>query len=132
MKEVLSDKLENFSNALRRLEEVLKEDSSGIALDATIKRFEFTYEMSWKALKKFMAFEGFDCASARECFKKAYQTGYINNEQAWLSVLEDRNTITHIYNENEAKLIYAKIKETYAPKFAKLEQRLKNKLVGIK
>jgi nucleotidyltransferase substrate binding protein (TIGR01987 family) len=88
--------------------------------------------MSWKVLKKFMAFEGFDCASARECFKKAYQAGYISNEQAWLNVLDDRNTITHIYNENEAKSIYAKIKETYFPEFAKLEQYLKTKLTTIK
>jgi nucleotidyltransferase substrate binding protein (TIGR01987 family) len=132
MKEVLADKLENFSNALSRLEEVLKEGSSGFALDATIKRFEFTYEMSWKALKKYMAYEGFDCASARECFKKAYQAGYITNESAWLGILDDRNTITHIYNENEAKLIYAKIKETYAPEFLKLESTLKTKLAAIK
>ncbi|HCJ67672.1 MAG TPA: nucleotidyltransferase, partial [Elusimicrobia bacterium] len=97
MKEVLHDKLSNFSNALRKLEEALKETGYSLSLDGTIKRFEFTFEMSWKVLKKFLLYEGTECTSVRDCIKKAYQTGFIREESAWLNILEDRNATAHIY-----------------------------------
>ena len=109
MKEVLNDKLNNFSNALKKLEEALMENGYSLCLDGTIKRFEFTFEMSWKVLKKFLFYEGSKCASVRDCIKKAYQSQFIKEEAIWLNVLNDRNTATHIYDEKEAEKIYKRI-----------------------
>ncbi len=131
MKEVLHDKLSNFSNALRKLEEALKETGYSLSLDGTIKRFEFTFEMSWKVLKKFLLYEGTECTSVRDCIKKAYQTGFIREESAWLNILEDRNANAHIYYEKEAEKIYQKIKDLYFTEFKKLEITLKEKLGSI-
>lgn len=57
MKEILRDKLDNFSKSLDRLEEAFEEEGYTLTLDGTIKRFEFTFEMAWKALKKFLLYE---------------------------------------------------------------------------
>jgi len=43
-------KIKNFGNALKTLEDILKEKKSGIVRDATIQRFEYTFEAMWKAL----------------------------------------------------------------------------------
>lgn len=51
MKEVLRDKLDNFSRAVARLEEALKAQGHALSLDGTVQRFEFTFEMAWKALR---------------------------------------------------------------------------------
>jgi len=130
MREVLQDKFKNFSQALRKLEKAIKEEGYELSLDGTIKRFEFTFEMSWKALKKFLLYEGFDCKTVRECIKTAFQTGFIKNEDLWLDMLDSRNKSSHIYDEEEAKKIYEKIKNFYVEEFKKLEEVLKKRLSG--
>ena len=129
MREVLKDKLNNFSNALKKLDEALRENGYSLCLDGTIKRFDLTFEMSWKALKKFLFHEGTECTSARDCIKKAYQMEFIKAEGTWLNILDDRNTITHIYDEHEAERVYKRIKETYFDEFKKLEKLLEEKLI---
>jgi len=131
MKEVLRDKLENFSNALGKLEEAVKESGYSLCLDGTIKRFEFTFEMSWKAMKKFLLYEGIECASVRDCVKKAYQTGYIKDEEIWLNILKDRNSSSHIYDENAAENIYKRIRQIHCAEFKNLKDKFKEKLQGI-
>ena len=53
-----SEKLERslvlFKKAIDRFSEVLQEPVSSIVMDATIQRFEFTYELMWKTLKNFL------------------------------------------------------------------------------
>lgn len=131
MKEVLQDKLENFSKALLRLKEALKEKKSLLAIDGTIQRFEFTFEMAWKALKKFLYYDGIETKTVRETIKKAYQTDYIDNEEVWLSMLEDRNLTSHIYSEDQAKTIYERIESNYVKELEILENKLKEKIKNI-
>lgn len=131
MKEVLSDKLDNFSNALKKLEEAFAEKGYSLCLDGTIKRFEFSFEMAWKALKKFLLYEGIECASVRDCIKKAYQLGFIKEEDRWLNILKDRNSASHIYDEKEAEEIYQRIKNVYFAEFKKLKEKLIEKINTI-
>ena len=77
MNAVLSDKWHNFSDAVDRLSEVLMEKSNPFYKDALIKRFELSFETAWKAMKKFLYLEGYECLSPRDCLKKAFQTSYI-------------------------------------------------------
>lgn len=131
MKEVLSDKLDNFSNALKKLEEALKETGYSLSLDGTIKRFEFTFEMSWKALKKFLFYEGIECTSVRDCIKKAYQSDFLREENVWLNILDDRNATAYIYDEKETEEIYQRVKGLYFPEFKMLEETLTKKLESM-
>jgi len=43
---------ERFANVVDRKEEFYQEGFSDIYLDLVVKRFEFTYEMSWKCIKR--------------------------------------------------------------------------------
>jgi len=131
MREVLSDKLDNFSNALKKLEQAFAEEGHSLCLDGTIKRFEFSFEMAWKVLKKFLLYEGTECISARDCIKKAYQLGFIKEEGNWLNILKDRNSTSHIYDEKEAKDVYQRIKNVYFAEFKKLEEKLLEKIKTV-
>jgi len=111
-----------FENAVKRLEEVLENplDEKDIVVDATIQRFEFTFELFWKTLKRFLYLEGIETKSPRETLKKAYQSGWLKDEEFWLKMLHDRNLTSHIYDKEQALEIYerikgycSKIKETY-------------------
>jgi nucleotidyltransferase substrate binding protein (TIGR01987 family) len=114
-----------FKQSIERLEEVLKRDplKDDIVLDATIQRFEFTYENAWKSVKQILKFKGDDCLSPRDCIKKAYKYGWITKEDVFLELLECRNLTTHTYNLKIAGNVYESIKKNYKV-FEELHEKL--------
>lgn len=108
-----SDKLKksliNFEKATRRFSEVLQEPVSSIVMDATIQRFEFTYELLWKTLKIFLEdIHGIRAGSPRLVFKEAYALSIIDQEDIFLEMIKSRNLLSHTYNEEQATDIYKK------------------------
>lgn len=70
--------------------------------DAAIQRFEFTFELAWKLLAKLLSEAGQAPAGPRPTLRRAYAAGWIDDEAAWLAMLEDRNATTHVYDESVA------------------------------
>jgi nucleotidyltransferase substrate binding protein (TIGR01987 family) len=122
-----SNALEKFVNAVDLFEELKKEGFEDIYLDLIVKRFEFTYEMSWKALKRYLEFLGLDPKSPRSTFKEAYAQQLISDETVWLDMIEQRNLSTHIYDESEMKEVFDK-KEIYKNTFLELKRKLEEGL----
>ena len=124
-------KLNSLKKAYVRLLQALKSESnSEIVVDATIQRFEFTFELSWKTIKSLaMEIGAGDCNSARSCLKLAYRLGWISDEKTWLSLLEMRNLTSHTYNEATAKEVYEYIKENHEV-FGNLIESLEAELRG--
>jgi nucleotidyltransferase substrate binding protein (TIGR01987 family) len=120
-------KLEKLRKALGALEAIyLKptlEDRSNI--DATIQRFEFTFELFWKVLKDFFYHKGLEINYPRDVIKQAYADKLVNNESLWLQMLKDRNLTSHTYDEILADQIFNHIK-SYVPllreSFEKIEK----------
>lgn len=107
-------KIENLGRAIERLGEALaRGDDDPLVIDATIQRFEFVFELLWKALKRALAAEGIDAATPRECLKKAYAARWIDDESTWLRMLSDRNETSHVYDELAARRIYDDIRTCY-------------------
>lgn len=102
------ESFDSLGNALTRLEEVLKEplDDANIVMDATIQRFEFSFELFWKTLKRALLVVGVETKSPRETLKKAFQLGWIDDEELWLKMMYDRNAASHVYDEDKAREIY--------------------------
>jgi nucleotidyltransferase substrate binding protein (TIGR01987 family) len=90
-------------------------------MDATIQRFEITYELMWKTLKIFLEdIHGIRAISPRLVFKEAYALSIIEQEDIFLEMIQSRNLLSHTYNEEQAEQIYKKcplylsaIKELY-------------------
>ena len=53
-----NQKKEDFLNALNRLQEALEQEPTELAIDGTLHRFEFTFELSWKLIKNYMEYMG--------------------------------------------------------------------------
>lgn len=64
-----------------------------------ILRFQLIYETTWKALSALLGHEGIEAKTPRRAFKAAYQQGWLQNEERWLDMIDDRNLIVHIYAE---------------------------------
>jgi len=124
------DGLHNFSKAFDRFAEVVdrrsKFEAEGfgdIVPDLVMKRFEFTFEMSWKAIKRYLSFVGIDCQNPRSCFKEAFAQGLIADEAVWLDMIEKRNLSSHIYDENEIRAIMM-VMDAYRKAFQQLKEKL--------
>ncbi len=124
------DGLYNFTNALNRLinainiEQEIKEEGFGdIYLDLIIKRFEFTYEMAWKALKRYLEFLGYEPKNPQATFKEGYAQGILKDENIWLEMIEQRNLSSHIYDEYEIEEIVQNIK-SYKDAFLDLKDNI--------
>lgn len=105
----------DFKNALKRLEEALKEDLSkgDIIIDGTIQRFEFTFELAWKLLKAVLNFNGIETETPRAAIKGGFKAGMLKDGDDWIDMLEDRNKTAHIYDKKQALTIYKKIKKNH-------------------
>ncbi len=102
--------LENYENAAKQLAKALNEPESEFIRDASIQRFEFTYELLWKTIKVFLEeLHGVRTMSPRQVFKEAFALELIDNEDVFLEMIEARNLLSHTYNENQASEIYRKL-----------------------
>ena len=105
----------SFKKSLDRLEEVLKQEKTIINRDAAIKRFEFTAELGWKTIQQFLRGKNINCQSPRSCLEEAFKFGLVEDEQSWLTMLNDRNLTVHTYNEEVAENVYKNLKNYLSP-----------------
>lgn len=119
-------KYENFQRALENLKKIesVEPPYDTITLTGMVALFEICFEQSWKAMKELLEYSGYSEArmgSPRSILKLAYQAGMIDDEAIWLQALQDRNDVTHSYNENIALRIINDCKTNYLPIFIKLQ-----------
>jgi len=126
----INELYQDYSKALNRLQEALEEDPSkgSIIIDGGIKRFEFSFELAWKLARKILQFRGVEVNSPRSAIKGSFSEKIIEDESAWLVMLEDRNKTSHIYDENQAVVIYEKIKNYHFKSLKSFQESIKKTL----
>lgn len=124
----IKNKLANLKKALDSLGAVCSKplDNEKIIIDATVQRFEFSYELFWKTLKVLLEKEGMEATTPKNILQEAYRFHWITDEKIWLMMLKDRNITSHVYNEKEAVAIYERIK-TYYPEMKTVYEKLVEK-----
>lgn len=99
--------LKQLVSAYKRLKEAVDLGKSApLAVDGTVQRFEFCFELSWKTIKAFLEDDGVLCSSPKNCLQEAFQRNIIVDEDGWLSLLEARNLTVHVYDEKMSQKIY--------------------------
>ena len=113
---------DTYESALKSLKVTLDEPYSDLIRDATIQRFEYSVELSWKTLKRFLkiVYE-VDEAAVRELFRKAERFGVVESAGQWIVYIEKRNLTSHTYNENTAQEVYHVITPFYLDAIKLLE-----------
>jgi nucleotidyltransferase substrate binding protein (TIGR01987 family) len=100
---------ESFQKSLERLKEILRAEPTIANRDSTIKRFEFTYELAWKSLQKYLREKDVLALTPRDCFMEAFRIGLIQDDVGWIQMGQDRNLTAHTYNETLAEQVYKRI-----------------------
>ncbi len=76
-----------------------------------IQNFEFTYELSWKFMKRWLEMNLMpgimDGVSRKELFRNALEQKLIADFNSWVRYHELRNTTSHTYNREIADEIYS-------------------------
>ena len=118
---------QQFDRALERLHEVLLLDETDIVRDALIQRFEFTYELAWKAMFYWLRDAG---ESMPEMVRAVLQTGFkaelISDAQVWERIKDVRDETSHTYDQNKAIESAAFVRAEAIVAFDALQARLKS------
>jgi len=126
-KERFIERQTDVRDSVARLAEAVAEPGSDLIRDATIQRFEFTFEVVWKTLKLYLERQGHECGGPRLTLKKAFAENLIGAPEeadVWLRMLEDRNLTSHAYDEALANRIYGHILQDYAPLLASMARQI--------
>ena len=108
--ERLRKRVDTAKRALKTLQELLEvENPTIVERDAVIQRFEYTFEALWKTGKLFLReIEGLEIGSPKGVIRGFLQVGMFTEDQTALALtmVDDRNLISHTYNEGLAEQIY--------------------------
>lgn len=84
-----------------------------ILRDSVIQRFEYTYELSWKMIKRWLEINlgstYVDGISRKELFRYAAEHHLIKDPLKWFSYHEARNQTSHVYDEIVAEDVFGVI-----------------------
>lgn len=122
--------LAGFGSAIGSLAAVIERSEDRTAMDGldpilrvavragAIKHFEFTYELSWLSIKRWLEANVSpttgDGVTRRELFRLAAESRLIDNVDRWMRYHRARNRTSHTYRETTANEVYAVIPEFLA------------------
>jgi len=96
-----------LKKAAKSLEKALEQPKDEYVRDAVIQRFEYTFELSWKTLKRYcMVAAGVREYSIKDVFREAGKQGLLDSVEDWFEYHKAQNLTSHVYNEKIAEETY--------------------------
>jgi nucleotidyltransferase substrate binding protein (TIGR01987 family) len=108
----LEQRLLLASKAHTTLAEILTKPLTPEIRDASIQRFEYTYEALWKAAAHYLRdVHGLDAPSPKSVIRRSMEVRILSEEEAReaMTLVNDRNLTVHTYNEDLANEIYSRL-----------------------
>lgn len=118
--------IKKLQRAFERLNESVKVAKDELDKDGVIQRFEFTVELLWKTLKIALEYNKILCSSPRDCVKKAFKYGLIDDDEIVMDMLDDRNKSSE--DEKMSGEIFERIREVYIDTINTLIGKLAGKI----
>ena len=126
----MPSKLDNLDRAVGAMRSIYDYDEpyGNVELAGIVGLFEVAFELSWKAMKEALETFGYPEAqtgSPRIVLRTAYAAKMIDDEDAWVGALADRNNVSHSYNSEIALSIARAAKDRYYELFETLATTLR-------
>jgi nucleotidyltransferase substrate binding protein (TIGR01987 family) len=119
-----------LNNALKTFEEAIQSNpTSELERDGTIQRFEYTFELCWKSIRKLLLELGRQdvSSSPKPLFRDAHQENLISDINLWFKFIDARNRTSHTYNKITAQQVFEDIK-SFGPHARDLLEKLNERL----
>lgn len=118
---------QQFGRALDRLNEVMTVAEDDIARDALIQRFEFTYELAWKAMFYWLRDMGESVPEVvRPVLQAAFKAGLVTDAGVWERIKDFRDETSHTYNKDKAVEVAAFVRAQAVTVFEALRAKLES------
>jgi len=131
-----------YEKKLNSLEQALESFRKAMTIDASkfstieadtiksgqVQKFEICVELFWKTAKKYLYdIHGVESISPKIAIKQLYRTQYTDarNYEILIEMVNDRNRLSHVYNEDQFKEIYCRL-----PDYLKSMQDVAEKFRG--
>jgi nucleotidyltransferase substrate binding protein (TIGR01987 family) len=98
-----------LERALQTLQDAqVRPPQNDLERDGVIQRFEYTFELCWKSIRKALLFLGRAevSGSPKPLFRDAMEEHFIGTIEPWFAYLEARNATSHIYNRDQAEKVF--------------------------
>ena len=120
----------NFQAALDQLEGFFEPPAlNEREQQGLIKAFEYCFELGWSTVRDLLLAEGnADLLGSRDTLRLAFSRGLIDDGEAWMRMIQDRNLTSHTYNRVTAEQIAAQVAGCYLGCFQRLSARLLQRL----
>ena len=109
---------------------ILSDDQQEVIKAGVIQNFEFTYELCWKFMKRWLAKNlgatYVDGVTRRELFRLSAENRLITNVERWMEYHDARNETSHTYDQDTADEIF-KAARAFFPDAQKLLKILEEK-----
>ena len=114
----------HVKKALDSLEDSINQPHTEYIRDSVIKRFEYSYELSWKILKRYLSSDtNYQFTSIKDLYRDAGSSKLIDDVEEWFEFHDFRNLTTHTYSEEISIDVYE-----IAPNFLKCAKELISRL----
>lgn len=120
---VYEKKVDSLMQAIKSFKNALDIDLSGfggIEIDTIksgqVQKFEVCVELLWKTIRKFLYdVHGIESISPKMTMKHLYNSNYADETayEMLLEMINDRNRLSHVYDEAQFSEIYLKLPEYY-------------------
>lgn len=126
----LKESYNTFRKAYLKLTEFIdNDDKTEISKAAIIHAYEYTFELWWKMVQKYLEYVGsVQDYGPNATIKNAFQYNIISDGQIWMDMLRDRNLTTHTYKEDVAEEIYSRIITTHIKALKEFTEEFDNKI----
>lgn len=120
--------LSTLQKAVYSLVRGIEQPKNEFTRDAVIQRFEYTFDLCWKIIKRYLKAEaGIEEFNIKNLFRLAAQHQLISDVDAWFSYHQTRNLTSHTYNELTAEETY-QVAKKFCPDAQQLLLHLENAL----
>ena len=109
-----------FYKTIQSLEMSLSELKTDVTRDASIRRFVYCIELTWKCFRQKM---GTSTTAPKQVVREMAQNNFIQNVELWIEAIDYRNLSSHTYDEVLAEKVFVFAK-SFLPELKKLSDKL--------
>ena len=125
--------LEPLEKAISQLKSGIEQSrtvsDNDLLRDGVIQRFEYTMDLSWKMIQRYLKHivqvDESVLRTKKDLFREAARLRLITNVEAWFGYYESRNETSHIYDSRIAESVFAQA-ELFLPDAIRLLEELKH------
>jgi nucleotidyltransferase substrate binding protein (TIGR01987 family) len=110
-------RFKNYKRAFVLLREAIEAEKelSQLEKEGCIQRFEYAFELGWKAMKDYLEGEGVSLPviTPATVIRAAFEARMIQDGQVWVDAMDARNEMSHTYDFSRFERVIADIAQHY-------------------